>query len=154
MMHRPYSVRDRRNERLLVPIGKNRRSEASVRYALQVSALGIDVDVCLLHVLEPLGYWQSFMPSDTESEDALARQKGERVLAKAAAPLAANRIAHSFYLKTGNLAFTILDTAEELACRGIVMPLPRPICGGIFDGDLVSTLSRCRRSTPLIMVGE
>ena len=113
-----------RRLRLLVPINANEDSRWGVTYALRQHDEGRDVEVCFLNVGEVITQWQ-VLRFRTQIEIAkFQAERAEAFIEEAAQPLAAKHILYRGFFKQGDIVFSILDTAEELECDEIVMPLP------------------------------
>lgn len=138
--------------RLLVPVNANDDSRWGIAYALRLHALGRAVEVCCLNVGEPVTQWE-VLRFRTQAE--IARFQAERAQAfieEACAPLAAGRIPCRGFFKRGGVVFSILDTAEELACDAIVMPPPAGGLLGLFSKEIVAAVMRKSRAIPVITV--
>ncbi len=138
--------------RLLVPVNANDDSRWGIAYALRLHAQGRAVDVCCLNVGEPVTQWE-VLRFRTQAE--IARFQAERAQAfieEACAPLSAERIPCRGFFKRGSVVFSILDTAEELACDAIVMPPPAGGLLGLLSKEIVATVMRKSRTVPVITV--
>ena len=107
------------------------------------------VEVCLLHVLEPVGLLQGLLHA-ASAQVTLQRQRAEAVLALAAQPLQAAGIPYAAYLRSGSIVSSLLDAAEELDCQEIVVPRSRR---RFFSRDVVRLLQSRRRRVPVVVVG-
>ncbi|MBK7816014.1 MAG: universal stress protein [Rhodocyclaceae bacterium] len=140
--------------RLLVPVNANDDSRWGITYALRLHAQGRAVEVCCLNVGEPVTQWE-VLRFRTQAE--IARFQAERAQAfieEACAPLSAGHIPCRGFFKWGGVVFSILDTAEELACDAIVMPPPVGGLLGLFSKEIVVAVIRKSRNIPVITVGR
>ncbi len=115
---------------------------------------GRAVEVCCLNVGEPVTQWE-VLRFRTQAE--IARFQAERAQAfieEACAPLSAGHIPCRGFFKWGGVVFSILDTAEELACDAIVMPPPVGGLLGLFSKEIVVAVIRKSRNIPVITVGR
>lgn len=141
-----------RRLRLLVPINANEDSRWGVTYALRLHDEGRDVEVCFLNVGEIITQWQ-VLRFRTQTEIAkFQAERAEAFIEEASQPLAAKGIACRGFFKQGSIVFLILDTAEELECDEIVMPLPPTGLLSVFSRDIVTSVLRRQRGVQLTMV--
>lgn len=141
-----------RRLRLLVPINANEDSRWGVTYALRLHDEGRDVEVCFLNVGEVITQWQ-VLRFRTQVEIAkFQAERAEAFIEEASQPLAAKRIPYRGFFKQGDIVFSILDTAEELECDEIVMPLPPTGLLSVFSCDIVAAVKRQRRDVPIVAV--
>lgn len=136
--------------RLLIPLAPGERSSPAVRHAVRRQQMGRAVEVCLLHVQEPLRQWDLLRSPWPEEKARRARIEAD--LAEAAAPLAAHGIPYAAYLRAGGVVFAILDAAEELDCHEIVVPLPASGWRKFFSHQVVQALWLRRRDIPVVTV--
>lgn len=139
-------------ERLLIPIGRSGGSAGSIQYAIRRARMGGSVETCLLHVEEPVPRWE--LPETAVRPEATLRRQIEYVLSQATRPLAERGIPYAAYLRSGDVVFSILDAAEELACQQIVVPLPRSRWRRLFSHDVVVALYARQRDIPVVAVTE
>jgi len=73
------------------------------------------------------------LSSRTQQEIAqFQSERAQAFIEEAIVPLVAAQIPCRGFFKRGNIVFSILDTAEELDCHEIAMPVPkRFFCGGV-----------------------
>jgi len=138
--------------RVLVPIDATDRSRWGVQHALRLQREGAEVEVILLHVGEPVTQWQ-VLRFRTERE--IARFQSERarfMIDEAGVPLALAGIRFSGVFRQGNLPDSILDTAEQMACDRIVMPLPERGPARHFSRDSVAAVRRRQHHIPVVAV--
>lgn len=138
--------------RLLVPLTADDDSRWGVAYALRLHAEGIDVEVCFLNVGETVTRWE-LLRSRTQAEiAAFQADRADAFIEDAARPLIAEGIPYRGLFRHGEIAFTILDTADELQCDEIVMPQPQ---GGVLDclsRKRVADVMRHQRRIPVVAV--
>ena len=140
--------------RLLLPIDATERSRWGIRYVLARHRAGQAVDVALLFVGEPVTSWQVLR---FRTHDEIARfqsQRAQYFLEEAAQPLARNGIPFRALFREGELAFEILDAAEQLECSEIVLPAPPPRLLTLLSGDVVREVLRRQRGIPVVTVDE
>lgn len=125
-------------ERLLIPIGRDLRAGGAIQYALRRNAMGKPVEVCLLHVKESPGHWELLF--NHGRGEAHFEKRAADAMTKAALPLVQQRIPYAAYLRSGAVVFSILDAAEELDCREIVVPMPHTGLRRLFSREVVKTL--------------
>lgn len=121
-----------------------------LRYAQSRRAMGLTVEVCLLHVEEVLGYWEllpMFYAGETNT-----RKRIEPILNRASSELSQSGIPNAAYLRKGEVVFAILDAAEELNCGGIVVAQPTCSWHRLFSVSTPTQLKHQQRNIPLITV--
>lgn len=138
--------------RLLVPINANQESRWGVQYALRRQREGVAVEVVLLNVGEPITQWEVLRFRTQQEIEQFQSERAQAFIEEASQALAANNIAYRGVFKQGKLAFSILDTAEELACDEIVLPLPKAWLSALFSSDVVSTVVDQQRGIPVVLV--
>lgn len=138
--------------RLLAPVGRGDKWPAAVGYAVRQHKMGKRVQVCLLHVKEPLKQWD--MLRTPWPEERHLQQRIESDLSVAAHPLIAHGIPYAAYLRTGSVVFAILDAAEELDCHEIVVPLPHSGLRKFFSRNVVAALCLRRGNIPVVTVAR
>lgn len=139
-------------ERWLIPIGRNACSAGSIRYAVCRTRLGDSVEACLLHVEEPTERWER--PTFPVRPGVIVRRQVEHLLSKATRPLIEQGIPCAAYLRSGDVVFSILDAAEELECKQIVVPPPHSGWRRLFSSDVVVTLYARQRGIPVVAVAD
>jgi nucleotide-binding universal stress UspA family protein len=143
-----------RRKRLLVPINANEDSRWGAAYALRRRAAGDEVEVCFLNVGEIITQWQ-VLRFRTQSEiAAFQAERAEAFVDEAARPLRDAGIECRGLFRRGDIVFSILDTAEELQCDEIVLPLPHHGLGTLFSRDLVAAVTRGQRGIPVVTVDQ
>jgi len=140
--------------RPLLPIDATERSRWAVRYALARHRAGQAVDATLLFVGEPVTSWQVLR---FRTHDEIARFQSQRAgyfLEEAAQPLVRSGIPCRTLFREGEVAFEILDAAEQLDCSEIVLPAPPPRLLTLLAHDTVREVLRRRRGIPVVTVDE
>ncbi|MET3135006.1 nucleotide-binding universal stress UspA family protein [Oxalobacteraceae bacterium GrIS 1.11] len=134
---------------LLLPIKRASDVIYGARYAKRLLEWGIQVKVHLLHVTgagrQP---GAPLVQERGEEDDAQA----EEVMREAALYLSRSRIDHCSFLRSGDIVFSILDAAEMLDCREIVLPAPG--AWRLFSGDLTRRIARSSRSATVVLAGQ
>jgi nucleotide-binding universal stress UspA family protein len=134
--------------RLLIPVSRRRRIICATTYAEKLRRGDLTVEVCLLHVLEPVGSWQALL-HPAAAQMAIQRQRAEAILSLAAKPLQAAGISYAAYLRSGSVVSSLLDAAEELGCQEIVVPQKHRT---FFSHNVVPTLLSRRRAVPVVVI--
>ena len=91
------------------------------------------------------------------TQQEIAQFQSERAQAfieEAVRPLAAASIPCRGFFKQGDVVFSILDTAEELDCDEIAMPVPKKGFMSHFSCDIVHAVKRRQRDVPVIAVSS
>jgi len=136
--------------RLLVPVASFKGALAGIHYAVRRRTADQEVDVCLLHVEEPIDQWEILRTANVQ--DAQRRQKVEGTLTQVSRCLVAEGIPFAAFVRSGSTVFTILDAAEQLDCDEIAVPRPRGGWRRIFSRDIVATLLTRQRGIPIVVV--
>ena len=140
--------------RLLVPINANQDSRWGLHYALRRRREGAQLEVVLLNVGEPITQWEVLRFRTEQEIERFQSERAQAFIDEASELLAANAIAWRGIFKQGKLVFSILDTAEELECDEIVMPVSKTWLASLFSGDVVSTVQHQQRGVPVVQVNE
>lgn len=113
--------------------------ESRQRVLLPVKQIG-DIEAALAYLL-------------TRDRGAVHPGYAETLLAAVDARCRADAVAHQSYIRAGDLVFSILDAAEQLACDAIWMPCanPRPWYF-LFPTKTVRQVQRLRRDMPLVLI--
>lgn len=138
--------------RLLIPVDATDRSRWGLRYALRLHEKGVPLHTVLLFVAEPV---TSLEVLRFRTHDDIARfqaESGRNILDDAALTLAAAGMAHERIYREGDIAFQILDVAEQLGCDEIVLPMPRPPIASLLRRDIVREVMRQERDAIAITV--
>lgn len=143
-----------RRLRLLVPINANEDSRWGVTYALHLHDEGRSLEVCFLNVGEIITQWQ-VLRFRTQTEIAkFQAERAEAFIEEASQPLAAKHIPYRGIFKQGDIVFSILDTAEEMECDEIVMPLAHNGLLSVLSRDIVATVRRQQRDIPVVTINR
>lgn len=138
--------------RLLIPIDATERSRWGVRYALRQHQVGKPVQACLLFVAEPVSSLELLR---FRTHDEIARfqaRSGELLIEDAADPLVRAGIPFEAALREGELAFQILDAAEQLGCNSVVLPQPQPRLARLLCRDMTQEVLSQVRGVPVVTV--
>ena len=140
--------------RLLVPINASEDSRWGLQYALRRQREGAPLEVILLNVGEPITQWEVLRFRTQQEIEQFQSERAQAFIDEASPLLAANAIAWRGIFKQGKLVFSILDTAEELDCDEIVMPVSKTWLASLFSCDVVSTVLHQQRGVPVVQVNE
>jgi hypothetical protein len=138
--------------KLLLPVDATERSRWGINYALWRMQSGYDVAVSLLLVAEAVTSWQVLRFRGQEEVRRFQAERGRLLLDDAAKPLEQAGIPTRKYFQEGDIAFQILDAAEQLGCDEIVLPLPYPRWVSLFSVDIVRSVAHGQRSIPVVAV--
>lgn len=141
-----------RRKRLLVPINANDDSRWGAAYALRRHEAGDEVEVCFLNVGEIITQWQVLRFRTQAEIGAFQAERADAFIEEASQALRDAGIQCRGYFKRGDIVFSILDTAEELQCDEIVLPLPHAGWSALLSRDLVAVLARGQRGIPVVTV--
>ena len=123
--------------RVLIPIDATERSRWALRHALAEHRAGRAIEAHLLFVAEPITSWQ-VLRFRMQSEIAqFQAQRAQWLLEDAAAPLQQAGVPVNGHFREGDIAFAILDAAEQLGCSRIILPPPRPRWLSLLARDIV-----------------
>jgi nucleotide-binding universal stress UspA family protein len=140
--------------KLLIPIDATERSRWAIEYVLAQHARGAQLEVDLLFVAEPITDWR-VLRFRTQAEIAkFQHQRGQWLLEDAARPLQQAGIPVRTHYREGDIAFEILDAAEQLACDRIVLPQPNPRWLSLIDRDIVRDVLKRTATVPVVTVGR
>jgi len=140
--------------KLLVPVDATERSRWGINYARQRWQSGREVAVWLLLVAEPVTSWQVLRFYSQERIRLLQAERARYLLEDAAQTLRQTGIPVQMSYQEGEIAFAILDVAEQLECDEIVLPVPYPRWKSLFSTDIVREVLSRRRSIPVITVSS
>ncbi|WP_317204891.1 universal stress protein [Janthinobacterium sp.] len=135
---------------LLLPIKRAGDVVYGARYAKRMLEWGIRVKVHLLHVT-PAGADAAALFGAADPERALREARAAAMLDEATLYLSRSGIEHSTRIVCGDLVFSILDAAELLDCREIVLPAAKAGAWRLFSGDLARRLARASRSANVVL---
>jgi len=140
--------------RILVPINANDDSRWGVQYALRRHREGKQVEVILLNIGEPIVQWQVLRFRTQQEIAQFQSERAQAFIEEATLPLAAEDIPCRGIFKQGDVVFSILDTAEELDCDEIAMPVPRKGFPSIFSRGTILAVRSKQRDVPVIAVNS
>lgn len=127
---------------LLLPIKQTRDVIYGARYAKRLREWGIAVKVSLLHVTQ----------TSRDGHSAPDEREAEEVLREATLYLSRCQVEHRTFVLTGDVVFSILDTAEQLDCHEIVLPeaqtSPWP---RLFSSNIVRQIVRASRTATVVL---
>ena len=138
--------------KLLLPIDATERSRWGINYAIGRKQSGRDVAVSLLFVAEPVTNWEVLRFLSQEKVRRFQAERGNYLLEDAAQPLRQAGIPAQTNFREGDIAFQILDVAEQLDCDEIVLPMPYPRWARLLSPDIVREVTRRQRSVPVTTV--
>lgn len=136
--------------RLLIPVKRPGDARPAVAYALSRSIGGERVEVALLHVEGVPSAWHH---EHAESR-VPARQNAKGLFERAARMLESGEVEFAVYVRSGPVAFSILDAAEQLDCSEIVVPAPAWPLARFWSRQIVDALVAGPRSIPLVLVNR
>lgn len=139
---------------LLLPVDATDRSRWSIQYALRKHAGGRDLVVHLLLVAEPVTNWEVLRFYSQERVRQFQVERGSFLLEDAAQPLRQAGITVQTHLREGDIAFNILDVAEQLDCDEIVLPVPHPRWTRLPGADIVRAVLQRQRDVLVTVVTE
>lgn len=134
---------------LLIPIKCAGDVVYGARYARRLAEWGIRVKVNLLHVTQTI---QDVPLSSARRQDPQLEAQAEAMMHEAGLYLLRSQIDFATFIFSGELVFSILDTAELLDCQEIVLPEAKS--GGwprLFSSDLARKLARASRSATVLL---
>ncbi|MDK9712553.1 MAG: universal stress protein [Sulfuritalea sp.] len=140
--------------RILVPVNANEGSRWGVQYALRRHHEGRELEVFFLNVGEPITQWEVLRFRTQVEISQFQSERAQAFIEEASAPLNAENVLCRGYFKQGNVAFSILDTAEELACDEIAMPKPSNCLLQWLSNNISQTVKRQQRTVPVIFVDQ
>ena len=140
--------------RLLVPINASEDSRWGLQYALRRQRQGAQLEVILLNVGEPITQWEVLRFRTQQEIEQFQSERAQAFIDEASQPLVASNIPCRGIFKQGKLVFSILDTAEELDCDEIVMPVSQSWLASLFSCDVVGSVQHQQRSIPVVMVND
>lgn len=138
--------------RLLIPIDATERSRWGIEHALRQHRDGRPLEACLLFVAEPV---TSLEVLRFRTHDEIARfqaESGRLILQDASRPLREAGIECRDIYREGDIVFQILDTAEQLGCDAIVLPLPHARIARLLARDVVREVLRQTKGVPVVAV--
>ena len=139
---------------LLLPIKRAEDIVYGGRYAKTLSTWEIPVHINLLHVVDnspDLGLLGSLL----NRRKTLGGLSAEDVVQGAAVKLDEYQVPHTSRIVSGEVVFSILDTAELLECDMIVMPVTKPSSWiGNFSRNIARAVAQAAHSIPVITVDK
>lgn len=140
--------------RVLIPINAKEDSRWGIYYALRRHHDGTPVEAILLNVGEPITQWEVLRFRTQQEISEFQSQRAQFFIEDACQPLAAAGVPWRGLFKQGEVAFTILDTAEELGCDEIVMPAPKKGLASLFCAGVVADVMKRARGMRVVIVGS
>jgi nucleotide-binding universal stress UspA family protein len=110
------------------------------------------VDVWLLLVTEPVTSWQVLRFMTQEQVRRFQAARAGDLLESAVSSLRQAGIPVQSSHCEGDIAFEILDFAEQLQCDEIVLPVPYPRWSKIFTPDITREVLRRKRTVAVTTV--
>lgn len=138
--------------KILVPIDATERSRWGILYARRCGQSGRNVEVTLLHVAEPIVAWQVRRFFSEEEVRSFQAQRANYLLQDAAEALRQAGIPVTMKFQEGDIAFEILDIAEQFDCDEIALPLPHARWTRLLTPDIVRKVQRLQRDVPVTTV--
>ena len=138
--------------RLLLPVDATERSRWSIAYVLALDRRKTPVEVHLLFVAEPITNLHVLRFRTRTEIAAFQRQYGQWQLDDAIVPLRQSGIPVRTHFREGNIAFEIVDCAEQVACDRIVLPKPHPRWMRLLGGDVVREVIERSVTVPVVTV--
>lgn len=149
-MQKPHTVAPGPGLKLLIPVDASAASAWGLRYAIGRARAGAAVEVCLLHIAEPVRSWEVLrFYNETEVRRSF-QERSAVILDQAAAVLRDAGIPCQRYFREGEAAAGIVALAEELDCSAIVVP--HTCWLGIFPSGLAWRLKHRHGALPLVLV--
>ena len=139
-------------QRLLIPLKRQDDANPSIAYAIRRRAEGSPVVIALLHVEALVAPW----PITGIGQYVRTQRKPRtgNVFSESLRMLKDLDIEYSTHLIPGPVVFSILDTAEQLACSEIVVPAPGRLHLRCLSENVATTLVAWQRSIPVVMVNK
>ena len=142
----------RRRMKLLLPVDATERSRWSIAYALALHQSKTPMEVHLLFVAEPITNLHVLRFRTRGEIAAFQRQYGQWQLDDAMAPLRQSDIPVCAHFREGDIAFEIVDCAEQVGCDCIVLPKPQPRWMRLLGGDVVREVLEKSVTVPVLTV--
>ena len=133
LLGRPHPLR------LLVPVKGPGGASPAIGYAISRSVSEGHVEVALLHV--------EAVPTPGQPGTGALFARAKRMLERRDIDCCA-------YVRSGPVAFSILDAAEELDCSEIVVPAPARPLARLWSQRVVDALLAGQRSIPVVTVNQ
>ena len=138
--------------RLLIPVNAEEDSRWGIQYALNRHLEGTELEIILLNVGEPVSQWQVLRFRTQEEVSQFQSESAQAFIEDAATLLESENIPYRGVFKQGDVVFSILDTAEELECDEIVLPVHQKGLQNIFSRGVTSAIQRNQRDIPVVFV--
>ena len=138
--------------RLLLPVDATERSRWSIAYVMSLQRCKTPIEAHLLFVAEPITNLHVLRFRTRADLAAFQRQYGQQQLDDAVAPLRRSGIPVRAHYREGNIAFEIVDCAEQAGCDRIVLPQPYPRWMRLLNGDVVRDVLDRSASVPVVTV--
>jgi len=152
-MTTPSATRvDNKLLRILVPINANEDSRWGIQYALRRQREGVQVEVILLNVGEPITQWEVLRFRTQQEIAQFQSDSAQAFIDEATGLLTAENIPCRGFFRQGDLVFSILDAAEEADCDEIAMPATSRGFAGFFSRDIAAAVKRQQRDVPVVAV--
>jgi nucleotide-binding universal stress UspA family protein len=141
-----------KHRHLLVPIKRSEQVVPVASYAKKLMRQGFAVRISLLFVAPETEAMRQYDACDLAPPgDCHLRN----FLARASAFLSYENIVHESLVRYGDIAFTILDIAEQLNCHEIVLPTARlSFIPGFISNSVASQLARRQHNVPVVKVNR
>lgn len=137
--------------KVLAPIKAPAEVLHGARYASRLMDKGRQVTVCMLYVAKRMGSQTTNTTAPVMGHSEAVEENARALLNEATALLVAHGIPHSSIVRWGDVAFTILDVAEELQCNEILLPPRRPrFWPRLFSKGIAERLVAAQRNVPLV----
>ena len=138
--------------RLLVPVSAASARARGIAYPHRCLAAGLPVEVCLLHVIEPVEAWQVLRFLTRDEVARFQERRAADCLARNSAILVEEGVPFHAVIRKGRLIESIVGVADELACTEIVVPAPALGLWGGWGNNLAVRLARHGVRTPLTLM--
>lgn len=138
--------------RLLLPINATDESRWGLQYALRKHRDGIRLEVVLLNIGEPVTQWQVLRFRTQQEVAQFQSERAQAFIEQARQILEQEDVPCHGLFRQGELAFSILDVAEELDCDEIVMPEPKKCLLTAFSNGTLAAVLRQQRDVPVVVV--
>ncbi len=139
--------------RLLIPIDATERSRWALRHAAMHCRSDTSTEVHLLFVAEPITRWEVLRFRTQAEIHKFQAERARWLLEDAAEPLRRAGIRTLGHFREGELAFEILDAAEQLGCERILLPAPLPRWRTLFSGDRLRAIKHRARDVRVVTIG-
>lgn len=136
--------------RLLIPIDATDESRWGLVYASRLASSGVQVEVCLLFVAEPVRNWEVLR---FYTEDEVRKHFQERsaiFLGEAEKTLSEAGITCRTYFREADAVGGVIDMAEELNCSEVVVPRIQWL--GLFPSGLGPKLINRHCTIPVTLI--